>query len=427
MRMSKETLTEDQKKARKLLSNKQHRHIMLYGGSRSGKTFLLVRCVFLRGMKAKSRHLIVRKAFNHAKQSLCYDTIPKVLDICFPDVKVKLNKSDWYYELPNGSQVWIGGLDDKERVEKILGNEYSTIYMNEGSQISWHAVETVITRLAQKTMLRNMCYYDENPPSKRHWSYKLFIEGKNPLDGTPIKKEKYACMMLNPEGNKQNLSDDYMDTLDSLSSRQRKRFKDGLFSDDAEGALWKSGDIVPYRITRELYDKEIDKEIKYRATAIDPAVSSNEDSDETGIITGSKSKDGHYYILADDSTKGTPNEWGSAAINAHDKHGCNKIIGEVNNGGDLVESNIKNIRRNVSFKQVRASKGKAIRAEPIVALYEQGLVHHVGVFDELEDEMTSWNPITDKSDSPDHVDALVWLLTELSGSTTSEFRVRRLT
>ena len=108
------------------------KYTLLYGGSRSGKSFIIIRQIIIRALKeAGSRHLIVRFAFNHAKQSLWHDTIPKVLALCFPGVKPVLNKSDWFIEFPNKSQIWVGGLDDKERTEKVLGNEYCTIFVNE--------------------------------------------------------------------------------------------------------------------------------------------------------------------------------------------------------------------------------------------------------------------------------------------------------
>jgi len=107
-------------------------HIMLFGGSRSGKTFWLVRCVALRAIKApNSRHAIVRFRFNAVKNSVVLDTFPKVMKLCFPDIQYTLNKSDWYVTLENGSEIWFAGLDDKERTEKILGMEFATIYPNE--------------------------------------------------------------------------------------------------------------------------------------------------------------------------------------------------------------------------------------------------------------------------------------------------------
>ena len=139
-------------------------HVLLYGGSRSGKTFLFIYALFFRALKCKSRHAMLRYRFAHAKQSLVYGTIPEVFRVCFPELGSSdsyLNKSDWFYKLPNGSEVWIGGLDDKERTEKILGNEYSTIYFNECSQIPYSSVLTARTRLAEKMSSVSLTFTDK--------------------------------------------------------------------------------------------------------------------------------------------------------------------------------------------------------------------------------------------------------------------------
>jgi len=147
------TLTPKQREANRLLASAA-RNIMLRGGSRSGKTFILCRAIVQRAINAPaSRHVIFRFRFNHAKTSVWADTLPKVLKLCFPQLRVRFDKTDFYVELPNGSQIWIAGLDDKERVEKILGQEYATLYFNESSQIPWGSVETAMSRLAQKCEL----------------------------------------------------------------------------------------------------------------------------------------------------------------------------------------------------------------------------------------------------------------------------------
>src|SRR5690606_21209527 len=128
-----------------------------------------------------SRHAIFRFRFNHAKTSIWADTLPKVLKLCFPTLRARFDKTDFYVELPNGSQIWIGVLDDKERGEKILGHEYATLYFTESSQIPWGSIETATPRLAQKcalapalaqatrrTHLALKAYFDCNPPSKLH-------------------------------------------------------------------------------------------------------------------------------------------------------------------------------------------------------------------------------------------------------------------
>ena len=128
-------LTARQIEANELLGGSA-KHICLVGGARSGKTFLLVRAVFVRALKAPgSRHLIARLRKNHVVASIGRDTLPKVVELCFPGL-FKLDQSEWFLTLPNKSEIWLGGLDDKERVEKILGTEFATIYLNECS--GWH-------------------------------------------------------------------------------------------------------------------------------------------------------------------------------------------------------------------------------------------------------------------------------------------------
>ena len=176
--------------------------------------------------------------------------------------------------------------------------------------------------------------------------------------------------------------------------------------EDVEGALWKSGLIDPYRA------KEAPELIQV-VVAIDPAVTSNKDSNETGIVTVGytiTNNERHYYVLDDFSGTYTPNQWAYKSIQMYDNFEANKIIAEVNNGGDLVETVIKNIDPNIPYDKVHASRGKVTRAEPVVSLYEQGRVHHVGSLAKLEDQMTTWDAGAGDP-SPDRIDALVWGIT----------------
>ena len=140
---------------------------------------------------------------------------------------------------------------------------------------------------------------------------------------------------------------------------------------------------------------------------------------ETGIVVAGRGEDGDAYIFRDLSCRLSSNGWGGRAINAYREYGADRIVAEVNNGGDLVEDVLRVIDKNVSYRAVHASRGKVVRAEPISALYEQKRVHHVGVFAELETQMCSFVP--DHLDgSPDRVDALVWALTELMLGSASD-------
>jgi phage terminase large subunit-like protein len=150
--------------------------------------------------------------------------------------------------------------------------------------------------------------------------------------------------------------------------------------------------------------------------AIDPAVTSGEEADETGIIVAGKDANGHGYVLADLSGRYAPIEWARIAVSAYRTHRADRIVAEVNNGGDLVEATLRMVDPNVAFTAVRASRGKVTRAEPASALCEQGRIHHVGTFPHLEDQMTNFTSDYDRQAagySPDRVDGLVWALTDL--------------
>jgi PBSX family phage terminase large subunit len=234
--------TEKQREAIDLLGS-EARNVMLYGGSRSGKTFILVYAVCLRAAKVKSRHVILRLKFNHVKTSIWADTLPKVLALCFPDLPVELNKTDYFVKFPNGSEIWIAGLDDDKRVEKILGKEYSTIYFNECSQIPYKSVAVAITRLAEKNDLKKKIYYDENPPSKKHWSYWLFIKNADPDTSESVDPTKYASMLMNPKDNLANIDAEYIDeVLAQMPEKMRLRFELGEFVDDYDGLVYYSFD-----------------------------------------------------------------------------------------------------------------------------------------------------------------------------------------
>jgi PBSX family phage terminase large subunit len=373
--------------------------------------------MIIRALKETSRQLIVRFAFNHAKQSLWHDTIPKVLKLCFPGVNPTWNKSDWFIEFPNGSQIWVGGLDDKERTEKVLGNEYTSIFINEASQVSYLSYTTVLTRLAQKTALVNRVYCDCNPPSTQHWTYKLFIQHVNPDSNEALDGKYYSHMRMNPDDNLVNLPDDYIESvLNTLSHRQQKRFRYGEFVDDVEGALWTWDLIDKYRVTEK-------PELKTIVVGIDPSGTATQTSDEAGIVCAGIGFDGHGYVLDDVSGIMTPNQWATSGIKNLYKHEGNYIVAEVNQGWDMVKTVIHNIDNAVKVVSVHASRAKVARAEPIVALYERGMVHHVGSLPKLEDQMTTWDA-RESTVSPGRIDALVWALSELMCKKKAEFVLR---
>lgn len=184
---------------------------------------------------------------------------------------------------------------------------------------------------------------------------------------------------------------------------------------DVPGALWQLEWLDRDRLEPEKL-RFID--LQRVVVAVDPAVSNKEGSDETGILAAGMSAGGDLYVLEDASGRYAPHEWAAKAVEVFDRHHADRIVVEVNNGGEMVESTIRTVRRNVSFKSVHASRGEVTRAEPVSALYEQRKVHHVGSFPTLEDQMCAFTSDFDRARagySPDRVDALVWACTELTG------------
>ncbi len=402
------------------LSAKGVRHTVIYGGTRSGKTFLIIRAIILRALKAPgTRHVVLRFRANAVRSSVALDTLPTVMKVCFPGVVLSEARQDGYFELPNGSQIWLGGLDDKDRVEKILGNEYLTIFLNEASQIPYSSYLVAMTRLAQvHGDIPQRCYVDLNPVGKTHWTNKLFNMKVDPNSGLPLRNpQAYISANLNPVDNAHNLSKDYLDGLAYMPEKQRKRFFEGAYVDEVEGALWDYASIESNRCEPD--DIPIAQRQRV-VVAVDPSGARSEsdtDRDEIGIVTMARGMNGHGYVLYDDSMRGSPLEWARAAVLAYYRAQADCIIAEANFGGALVESNIRAVDPNVPIKMVSASRGKVVRAEPISTHAAAGRIHHVGKFSKLEDQLCAFSSLGYKgAGSPDHADAMIWAATELMGA-----------
>lgn len=205
--------------------------------------------------------------------------------------------------------------------------------------------------------------------------------------------------------NKDNLPKKYFDYVIApyVGTRLGQQEIEGKILDDNPNALW----------TRKIIENNRRNnfpELIRIVIAVDPEATAKEGSSETGIMAIGLCANGHGWLLDDNTLRGTPNEWGNAIITSYHKFNADRIVAEVNNGGDMVEFVIHTIDKNVAYKDVHATKGKYIRAEPVSALYEQNRIHHVGNFPELEDQLCEWVP---GDLSPDRLDALVWGVTEL--------------
>ena len=210
--------------------------------------------------------------------------------------------------------------------------------------------------------------------------------------------------------NRENLADAFFASIIKTyeGTRLGRQELNAELLDDNPYGLWTRAQIDALRVNKA-------PELKRIVVAIDPAVTSNENSDETGIVVAGIGRDDHLYILADLSLIGSPDKWARTAVGGYRTWQADRIIAETNNGGDMVEAVIRQVDRSVSYRKVTATRGKVIRAEPIAALYEQGRAHHVGNFERLEDQMIEFDPTAARQASPDRMDALVWAGTELFG------------
>jgi len=299
-----------------------------------------------------------------------------------------------YVRWPNGSEGKLFGAHTPDDVERLRagGNRHLAWYEE---LAAWRRMKEAIeqSRFGLRLGSRPHAVASTTPkPRKR--LIELMKE-----DGTVV---THARMDDNPHldaATRAFLYDTYGGT------RLGRQELEGEVLTDIPGALWTWDRIDALRV-------DAAPDMARLVVAIDPAVTAKEDSDETGIVVVGLGADGHGYVLDDLSCRMSPDGWGQRAVTAYHQRKADRVIAEVNQGGDLVEHLIRTVDPKVAYDSVRATRGKRTRAEPIAALYEQGKVHHVGAFTELEDQMAAMVP-EGSDEGDDRVDALVWALTYL--------------
>jgi phage terminase large subunit-like protein len=224
--------------------------------------------------------------------------------------------------------------------------------------------------------------------------------------------EDYAAFSINPTDNAANLSPEYLRMLESLPARMRARFLEGRFADANPNALFPEEHIDRWRVL----DGAVPQLVRV-VVAVDPSGADDEasaDNDAIGIVVVGLATDGACYLLEDLTVKAGPATWGRVAAEAFDRHSADCIVAETNYGGAMVRQVIETARPRTPFRPVTASRGKVVRAEPFSSLYEQGKVRHVGMFPELEDELSGFSTTGyTGSRSPNRADALIWGLAAL--------------
>lgn len=404
----------------------------------SGKTFLVVYSNILRGLTYnRSRHLSLRLHRVTAEKYLWKQTLPAVVEKCFPGVGFTYNHSKMILGFPNGSSYWFGGLDEGEKSDGLLGSDWNTAHFDEGNEMLPDGMQKCRTRLSLKSYSEdgriciNRSFATVNPTYKTHHLYQTYVAKFDIFNGLPMPPEQasmYNWCRINPCDNLENLAEGYIRELESLSPENRKRFLEGEWSEESKDALFKSADINRARVTTyaEVMALQFDKVV----VAVDPSVSSGAKADMTGIIVvgwirpkpGDRRSSGQYFLLDDKSLRGTPDDWAQAVYDAYTHWKADFVVGEANNGGDLVEKNIRSVSRVIPFKKVWASRGKAIRAQPVAALCARGDIHVAVCLPELEGEMVGWSPDSGEP-SPNRLDAMVWGVTECMGAQIRQARI----
>ena len=366
-----------------------------FGKTRLGAEWLASKAILNDGIRCA----IVARTFQDVRQ-VCVEGVSGILAILHEyDAVETWNKSNGIIELKNGSIIQTFSADTPDSLrgpqfhyawtDELAAWQYEDTWnqLQFGLRLGEHP-QTVITTTPRPT--------------------KLIKE--------LIKRNTTQVTRGSTFDNAENLSKTALLELQAKYGGTRLGQQElyGAVLDDNPGALWRRAIIDSARM-------ESHPTLTRVVVGVDPAVTSGEDSDSTGIVVAGMTADGHYYVLDDVTIKASPQDWATEAVRVYEKYKADRIVAETNNGGDLVIHLLQQVKPSVSTKKVTATRGKQLRAEPIAALYEQGRVHHVGYFTELEDQMCEYEPGISK-DSPDRMDALVWALTELSeGSATINF------
>ena len=316
-----------------------------------------------------------------------------ILSICPPWRRPEYKKSERRLDWPNGAETLIFTADEPDR---LRGKQHQRLWADELAawrygQEAWDQA-MFGTRLPGQSV-RVLVTTTPQPNNK-------VIRGllKDP-----------GCVVVRgiTDENRSNLDPTWFSGIINRyqGTRLGRQELMGELLEDVPGALWTREQLDNLRLAEA-------PDLQRIVVAIDPAMTSGDNADETGIVAVGKARDGHAYVLRDVSGRFSPKTWAQRAAWLYHDLGADRVIGEVNNGGEMVEHTLRTADATIPYRAVHASRGKRVRAEPIAALYEQGRVHHIGGFPEMEDQMCNYTP--DGYDgSPDRLDALVWALTEL--------------
>jgi PBSX family phage terminase large subunit len=379
----------------------------LYGGGRSGKTFVILVFIIIASlMKPNCRTLIFRKHLSTLKASLIAITLPKVMQVLdIPPGSYTYNHTEHLLTFINGSAIKFIGIASLQDAEKILGTEYTYIWNNESSETDPEILFLLFSRLAQNIGLKRKMIVDFNPPKKTHWTFGLITFSKISSQSGDLRLT-INHLHMNPDENPY-LTKDFMAMLDGCPESYRKRFLLGEFG-NPDNALIDVALIKPTLIHKQRFSRVI--------IAIDPAATNNERSDETGLVAIGRTGE-RYIILKDLTIKAKPEKWAAIALNAKEFYSKISddvsICAETNQGGDMIKSVLDNIatRMGISYRYtpVHTMKNKLLRADDFSAFLSSHYVEYdeAGNFEQLFQQLDNFEEIIKDGKSPDRADALL--------------------
>lgn len=377
------------------------RYRIAYGGRSSGKSWTAAQGLIVRALRKKIRILCCREIQNSIKQSV-KKTIENSIE------RLGLGKFFTFRQdsivCYNGSEFIFQGL--RANVEQIKSLEdISIAYVEEAETVTKESWDVLIPTIRAEKSEIWLCF---NPKDEKDYTYQYFVV--DPPENSVSAFINFTDNPFCPQVMK--------DEAAALKKRNISEYNHiwlGQCRTHNENALWKRASMIDQYRVGDVDPGELDRIV----VAVDPAATSGQNADETGIVVagikrGRGSAESQFYVLEDGSLRGSPSEWAQMAIDLYWAYSADRVVAEVNNGGEMIEALLRDIDPQVSYTPVRATRGKILRAEPIAALYEKGRVHHSGAFPLLEDQMCNFTGAVDEK-SPDRLDALVWALTQLSG------------
>lgn len=388
------------------------RYCILTGGRGSGKSFALATGLALAIQDPGYTVLYTRWTMASARDSIIPEFREKIDRLGIKGITEGVQDINH----TGGSRILFRGIKTSQGTQtaKLKSLQGVNVWvLDEAEEMPSESVFDVIDLSIRDSRRPCRVILSLNPALRTHWIYRRWFNGASVQPGTCGVDESSGVTYIHTDyrDNIRNLPADFVKLARECRANNALRYQHvwlGQWVDQREGALWSWESINDNRIaTDELPD------MARVVVAVDPAVTSREDSDETGIIVAGRGVDGRCYVLADVSGRLTPLEWAQRAVVEYRKHKADRIVAEINQGGEMVEATIRNVDRTVSYLGVHASRGKITRAEPIAALYAQGRVSHVGTHRDLEAEMLTYCGY-DSDASPNRLDAAVWALTELA-------------